>query len=133
MILGYLAAVGAFSAFVGAVLVYVPRYTALTFRAQDLPLAIVRALFDSIFRFSAYNVVGILALFLLRPTSSRERAGAAFLGGVIAVCLVGVALQAKFFEYHYGAAPPFAGLLAGWGLFKVWRAARRSFLGAARS
>jgi hypothetical protein len=77
-----------------------------------------------VFTFSAFNVVGLALLLALPPLAAREREGAWHVAGVVAVQLVGVALQAKFFPYHYGAALPFAGLLGGWGYAKLWRAAR---------
>jgi hypothetical protein len=42
---------------------------------------------------------------------------------VIAIQLVGVAMQGKFFPYHYGAALVVGSLIAGLGAFKLWQRA----------
>jgi hypothetical protein len=66
---------------------------------------------------------------VLPPLASREREGAAHVFGVLAFLLAGVALQGRFFPYHFGAALPLAALLAGWGLWKLTRATRHSVVG----
>jgi len=48
--------------------------------------------------------------------------------GYVSIQLVGIAAQAKFFPYHYGAVLPLAGLLAGWGLYKVYRISRAKWI-----
>jgi hypothetical protein len=52
----------------------------------------------------------------------------------VALCYAGVAIQLKFFWYHYGYMVPFLSLLGGWGWDQVWTAMRRrghSLLGLA--
>ncbi|MBM4364379.1 MAG: hypothetical protein FJ104_17000, partial [Deltaproteobacteria bacterium] len=43
--------------------------------------------------------------------------------GVVVVHVAGIALQAKFFQYHYGATLPLLSLVAGLGLAKLARLA----------
>lgn len=82
-------------------------------------------------RFSAIIAIGAVAAGVGTPLSSSERQGMALLLGIIALHLSGIAMQAKFFEYHFGATLPLAALLAGLGWFKIWRpAARRGGGGA---
>lgn len=60
-------------------------------------------------------------MLLLAPRHSREREGCAHVFGVIVPQLLGVALQAKFFSYHFGAILPFSALCAVWGFAKLWQ------------
>jgi hypothetical protein len=39
----------------------------------------------------------------------------------LALQFVGITLQGKFFQYHYGASIPLIGLMAGQGYYKLWR------------
>src|SRR5690606_36516626 len=38
----------------------------------------------------------------------------------IAIELAGIAMQGKFFAYHYGATLPLVAFIAGIGLYKLW-------------
>jgi hypothetical protein len=69
-------------------------------------------------------------LFALPPLAAREREGRAHILAVVALIVVGVGMQGRFFVYHYGGALPLVALLAGWGLWKVVRAGRRFAWGA---
>jgi hypothetical protein len=40
--------------------------------------------------------------------------------GVAAFQVLGIALQGKFFAYHFAATLALLGLLAGWGIWKLW-------------
>jgi hypothetical protein len=123
---GYFAAVGGLRDLYQALFVFAPGYTALQL-AQASPLLLLgRALREWLFLTAPYNAVGLLALALLPVLHPRERAGSAHVLGVIGFSLLGVALQAKFFPYHYAAVLPLTGLLAGWGFWKLWVRVRRS-------
>jgi len=54
----------------------------------------------------------------------KEKPFAALVLGIIAIHLIGVTLQAKFFQYQYGATWPLTSLLVGMGFFKLWQKAR---------
>ena len=56
------------------------------------------------------------------PPLARANAKACCTCSASFVQLVGVAMQGKFFPYHYGASLLLGGLLAGLGAFKLWRA-----------
>lgn len=120
----YFVAKGALGDLYQTLFVFTPYYTKLGFRSEWLLGFIFLAFEQWVFTFSAFNVVGLALLLGLPSLGARGREGAWHVVGVVAFQLVGVALQAKFFPYHYGAALPFAGLLAGWGYAKLWRAAR---------
>ena len=77
------------------------------------------------FRLSVYNPIGLILLATLPRLHPREGEGVAHVLGAGALQIVGVALQAKFFAYHYGGLLPLLGLLAGWGVWKLWIRIRR--------
>ncbi|MDZ7378775.1 MAG: hypothetical protein ONB06_05440, partial [candidate division KSB1 bacterium] len=41
--------------------------------------------------------------------------------GVLSIQIAGIAMQGKFFPYHYGASLLLIGFVAGLGLYKLWR------------
>ena len=127
----YFARMGALGDLYETLFVFTPHYTKLGFRSEWLVGFVFLAVEQWVFTFSAFNVVGLALLLGLPRLAEKETSGAAHVAGMVAFQLFGVALQAKFFPYHYGAALPFAGLLAGWGFWKLWLRARRwSYVGA---
>lgn len=125
----YFLAKGAWSDLYAALFVFAPHYTALSFRVSWFPQLFLHALREWAFTFSAVAPVGLALLLLLPPLSPREREGMVHVAGLIAAVLVGVAIQAKFFPYHFDAALPLTALLAGWGFWKLWIRAHRQPLG----
>ena len=101
---------------------FVPRYTALSFHFDQLPLLTFHAFADWLFGFSALIPAGIALLLFTREPSEEGRWGLALIAGVLAPQVLGIAMQAKFFRYHYGAALPFGALLAAWGAWRGLRA-----------
>ncbi len=100
--------------------VFTPQYTALSFHPERFGSLLLRAVDEWAFAFSALNPVGLALVTGLPALHGREREGILHVLSVVGFILVGVALQAKFFPYHYGAALPLTALLAGWGLWKLW-------------
>jgi arylsulfatase A-like enzyme len=100
--------------------VFTPQYTGLGFEPAKLPSFLWRAVEQSLTGFSILLPLGLTLLAALGSRAKREVNGTLHVLGVVALQLLGVALQAKFFEYHYGAALPLLALLAGWGLWKLW-------------
>jgi hypothetical protein len=92
---------------------------------------VFRAVEFVLFRFSLLHPIGLVLLFLLPPLAPREREGVAHVFAVLGLMLLGVALQGRFFAYHYGAALHLVALLSGWGLWKLTRFGRRFALGPA--
>jgi hypothetical protein len=105
---------------------FAPAYTALGHAEAGPAARGGRALADWLFAYAPYSLPGLLCLVLLPPAAPREREGALHVLGVIGVVLLGVALQAKFFLYHYAAAALLTGLPAGWGYWKLWVRVRGS-------
>jgi hypothetical protein len=112
-----------------ALFVFAPAYTRINVSWSSLPVFAFRSVEFLLFRFSLVNTAGIALLLVLPPLAPREREGAAHVLGVLAFLLAGVALQGRFFPYHFGAALPLAALLGGWGLWKLTRFTRHSIVG----
>lgn len=104
---------------------FTPHYTQLSWSdGSTLPGAIYLAIEEWFVTYSSASFAGLLLLFALPPIADREREGMLHVLGVVLVQLVGVALQGKYFPYHYGASLPLGGLLAGLGAWKAWRRLR---------
>ena len=100
---------------------FVPGYTALGWRPDSSPLGMVHyALVEALIKFSAYIPIGIAAALVLPSAHSREREGLYLIFGITSFQIVGIAMQAKFFEYHYGATIPLLAFIAGIGWSKLW-------------
>lgn len=119
LVLAYLAAKGALGALHEALFEFAPGYTALNYHSGSLPGFALHTLELLLLRFSPLLPIGVLLLLVLPPLAAREREGALHVAGVLLFCLAGVALQGRFFPYHYGAAVPLLSLLAGFGLWKL--------------
>ncbi|WP_437645215.1 glycosyltransferase family 39 protein [Sorangium sp. So ce362] len=115
----WFAAKGALGDLWEVLFVFTPHYTALGWRdASVLDLA-WHGVGEWFIRYSGPIALGLVCLLALRP-DRHERADVALLSGVIAMHLVGVVMQAKFFPYHYGATWPLTAMLAALGLWKAW-------------
>ncbi len=110
---------------------FTPGYTKLGWAGGNAAGAFYYAIQMAFTRFSAVLAIGAVAAGIGAPVSSREREGLALILGVLALHLAGIGMQAKFFEYHFGASLPLVALLAGLGWLKVWRAAVRRGPGGA--
>lgn len=100
---------------------FTPGYTALGWHGQSAPAMFYTATEEAFFEHSALIGVGFIAAIAMRPVHSREREGIFLICGVASVQLAGVAMQGKFFPYHYGATLPLLSLAAGLGWYKLWR------------
>jgi hypothetical protein len=124
-VLLYFVAKGALGDLHQTLFVFTPHYTKLGFRPEWFWGFVYLAFEQWFVGASAFLGAGLLLWLGLPALGAREREGALHVLGVVAFQLAGVALQAKFFPYHYGAALPFGALLAGWGFWKLWLRARR--------
>jgi hypothetical protein len=122
----YFVAKGAFADLYQTLFVFTPYYTKLSFRPEWFWGFVYLAFEQWVVGYSAFIAAGLGLFMLLPPLSDEERPAALHVAGVVGFQLIGIGLQAKFFPYHYGAALPFAGLLAGWGFWKLWIRARSS-------
>jgi hypothetical protein len=112
---------GGLSALVWTMKDFTPGYTALGWEGQRAPAMFYYALLESFFKFSALAAAGVIAAITTTPMHVREREGVFLVLGIIAVHVTGIAMQGKFFAYHYAGTLPLIAFLAGLGLYKLWR------------
>ncbi|WP_437314808.1 glycosyltransferase family 39 protein [Sorangium sp. So ce385] len=116
----WFAAKGALGDLREVLFVFTPHYTALGWRGVGVLEMAWHGVSEWLVRYSGPIALGLVCLLALHP-ERHERAGVALFAGVIAMHLVGVVMQAKFFPYHYGATWPLTAMLAALGLWKAWR------------
>lgn len=100
---------------------FTPGYTALGWQGQNASAMFYFATKEAFFNFSALIGVGFIAAVAMRPMHAREREGIFLVCGVASVQLAGIAMQGKFFQYHYAATLPLLAWVAGLGWYKLWR------------
>ena len=118
--LAWLAARGALGDAREALLGFAPGYTALGLAGASPHALVARAFAWWLSPLAPFNLFGLSALLLLRPLAARERRLATHFVGVAASTLLGVALQAKFFGYHFAPAIVLTAGAAGIGAWKLW-------------
>ncbi|WP_437606681.1 glycosyltransferase family 39 protein [Sorangium sp. So ce834] len=116
----WFAAQGALGDLWEVLFVFTPHYTALGWRGVGVLEMAWHGVSEWLVGYSGPIALGLACLLALHP-DRRERAGVALFAGVIAMHLVGVVMQAKFFPYHYGATWPLTAMLAALGLWKAWQ------------
>src|SRR5690606_35161969 len=121
---------GAWSELAWTLFEFTPGYTKLGW-STNAAGGFYRALESAWTKHSAFIGIGVIAAGVGSAISTRDREGLGLVLGVLAVQLAGIAMQAKYFEYHYGASIPLLAFIAGLGWFKIWRAATREHAGGA--
>ncbi|MBN2192532.1 MAG: glycosyltransferase family 39 protein [Polyangiaceae bacterium] len=111
---------GAWTDLTWTMFAFTPGYSTLYqyFTASE---AFYYALAEVLFRFTPIMAVGFIAAITIRPLHSREHEAVLVLLGIIAVNIAGVAMQNKFFQYHYSSTLLLVAFIAGIGLYKLWR------------
>jgi hypothetical protein len=99
---------------------FTPGYTALGWNGSALGFY-GYGLGELLTGFSFLLPVGVAAAVALRPIHGREREALLLVAGIASVHVAGIALQAKFFQYHYSATLPLVAWVSGLGLYKLWR------------
>jgi hypothetical protein len=127
----WFALVGGFGALVWTLRDFTPGYTALGWEGRHAPEMFYHALLEAFFKFSALGTAGVIAAITISPMHHREREGVFVVLGVIALHVTGIAMQGKFFQYHYGATLPLVMFVAGLGLYKLFRRCLAGGLGGA--
>jgi len=125
----WFAAHGALDELVEVLFGFAPHYTGLRLRWERLPVFLLESVRIALVGITPHLAVGLLAMALLPPLGPRERRGMLQVLGVVAFVLVGAALQAKFFRYHFAPALLLLSLPAGLGYWKLWLRARGTLLG----
>jgi hypothetical protein len=129
--LTWFAAKGALGDLYDVLFVFTPHYTKLSWVGRVWYWMTYEGFLEWLCEYSSLVTVGSL-LGLSFPREPRERFGVRILLAILAVHIVGVVMQAKFFPYHWAATWPPTALLAGLGLFRVWeRLARFELAGLA--
>jgi len=112
---------GAWEALHWTLFEFTPGYTKLGWTNRSAPEMFYWGTEELFFRFSALAAAGFIAAIVIRPMHEQERRGLFLVLGVMAIHLAGIAMQGKFFQYHYAASLPLLALLGGLGLYKLWR------------
>lgn len=119
--LAWFAAKGALGDLYWTLAEFTPGYTTLGWEGRRASDMLYYAIEEAFFRFSALGAAGVIAAIAISPLFIREREGLFLVLGIIAIHVAGIAMQGKFFPYHYGATLPLIALFAGLGLYKLWR------------
>lgn len=101
------------------------RYTWLSARSvwteAGAPHLLYDALLKALFQQSALLAAGLIAAAALRPRARREKEGFLLLFSVACLQLAGIAFRATFLPEQFLASLPPLSLIAGVGLYKLWR------------
>jgi len=122
---GWFVARGAWDDLAWTLFEFTPGYTQLSWDGANTLPRLYYATMELAWKFSAFPIAGALLVVGLRPLHGREREGLSLVAGVIAIQLIGIVMQGKFFQYHYGATLQLAALVAGLGFTKLWLRAER--------
>lgn len=98
--------------------VFTPHYTALGWKDATITGMTYYSFTEWLQQYGSVPTVGLL-LALGFGFSSKEKPLALLAIGVVAMHLIGVTMQGKFFPYHYGATWPVTALLAGFGYHQL--------------
>jgi hypothetical protein len=129
--LAWFAAKGALRELWDVLFVFTPHYTKLSWVGRSVHGMAYEGFTEWLCNYASVTTVGVL-LGMAFPRQPRERFGVRVIGAIIAVHIVGVTMQAKFFPYHWGATWPLTALIAALGFHRVWeRFARFGIAGAA--
>jgi len=97
---------------------FIPGYTRLLLDKIPFHTLLYQTLVKLLLAYSWICTIGLIMLFALRKKHHPERQGIIIILSVMIPQIIGVAMQAKLFPYHFGAILPFFALLAGWGFWK---------------
>ena len=111
---------GALSDLHQVLFVFTPHYTKLGWEGSTLGGMVYWGFTEWLIAYSSAISIGLL-LALGFGADAREKRWLALFLGVIAIQVVGVIMQAKFFPYHYGATWPLTALVAAFGFEKLRR------------
>lgn len=111
--------------------VFTPHYTRLGWAGSTLGGMVYWGFAEWLMAYSSAVSIGLLCA-LGFGADAREKRWLSLFLGIIAIHLVGVIMQAKYFPYHYGATWPLTAMVAAFGYEKLRRRLEpRGRLGAA--
>ena len=122
---------GAVGPMLDALFDFAPRYTRLGLQQTSFPALVARVAWYALFGFTVHIAIGLLFLAALPRIARREREGIVHVAAVLLFPLLGVALQAKLFPYHFAPVLTLLSLLAGWGFWTLWVRVRGSLAAVA--
>ncbi len=102
---------------------FTPHYTAIGWVDRSTPAMLYVGIQEGLTKYSALLPAALVAAVALPALHSREREAKLMVLGVSVMHFVGIAMQGKFFPYHFGATFPVLAIVAGLGIYKVWRRA----------
>jgi len=97
---------------------FIPGYTRLLLDKIPFHTLLYQTLVKLLLAYSWICTIGLIMLFALRKKQPPERQGIIIILSVMIPQIIGVAMQAKLFPYHFSGILPFFALLAGWGFWK---------------
>lgn len=120
---------GALDAMVETLFVFTPHYTRLGWEGRGFFSLLGQAFYEWLLGYSSLVSFGLLlALVLARAVWAERHVG--LLLAVVAVQILGVALQGKFFAYHYAGVWPVTALVGALGWWSAWSRVKRRGGGA---
>lgn len=121
--IAWFAARGALGDLYRVLFVFTPHYTALGWHGATVTGMSYYAFTEWLQQYGSVPTVGLL-LALGFGVGTKERPLVLLALGIVAIHLVGVAMQGKFFPYHYGATWPLTALCAALGYHALFQWAR---------
>ncbi len=118
--LAWFGAKGALGALHQTFFVFTPHYTALAWADRTLLGMLYSAFCEWLFNFCSLLSIGLL-IGLASWRKCYLRPGVGLMASIIAMQLLGIALQGKFFPYHFAACWPLTAMLAALGWWEAWR------------
>lgn len=123
-VVGWFWAKGALDAMYETLFVFTPHYTRLGWEHRSFFSLLAQAFYEWLVGYSSLVSFGIL-LALVQPRTVWAKSHVGLLLGVVAVQILGVALQGKFFAYHYAGMWPVTALIGALGWWTAWSRAKR--------
>ncbi len=117
----WIMASGAWNDFFETLFVFAPAYVGNTLSPRHFPSLVYQASTSAIFGFSALIGIGSSLTIICLGKQRSLIGGTAFIAGLAATNVIGIAMQAKFFPYHFAAVLPILALMAAPGLVSGWR------------
>lgn len=100
---------------------FAPGYTKLSWAGREASGMFFHALSLGFFGLSSLLAMGTVAALSIHPRAPREREAFLLILGVLAFQMIGITVQGKFFQYHFGASIGLIAMIAGHGYYKLFR------------
>jgi len=121
----WFAARGALSDLHHTLFVFAPCYASTTWNQQQFFHYLYAAAYRVTGGYSAIVGIGMVLTAVWGKRTTREREGLLLIALAALPQVLGIAIQSKFFAYHFGATFPFCALFASVGIWRTWQYAQR--------